>query len=104
MIDLTIHFPSVMLGLVLGISATMLTLYSQDKSTQTGKLISSTLALIYFLIWIYWHLQAAQGNWLAVPQIFDALGGLSGGIMMGIDGALLIEKGAEAFSKVTRKK
>ena len=97
MLDLTIHFPSVVIGLILGIIATAFTFYRQDKTTQMGQLLSGVVALVYCVFWAYWHIQAAQGDWGQVSQVADGMGGIALGVMMGLDAQYIREKSASVL-------
>ena len=97
MINIPIDITSIFIGLSIGIplGAFLMHRYMLRKAYGNGvdgeKVATVNLmAILYTMVWVYWHLQAAQGLWTGVPTVFDAMGGVAAGITLGIDASAVM--------------
>jgi len=86
--EYAIHIPWVIGGMVAGICIGLyfgLFFRNRSDTSDARRLIATALSFFYSALWVYWHLQAAQGSWAPVAPIFDAIGGITTALMLGID-------------------
>lgn len=110
MITVPIDITSVFIGLALGLPLGAFLMYRyMNKNYSNGvdgeKVATVNLMAIgYTLIWVYWHIQAAQGIWTGVPTVFDAMGGVATGITLGLDATVVMAFIGRLFNKGEIKK